>query len=116
MEKWKERKEVMEFLNDRGWTYHGMSAYARNTRTSVLDRNWQKHISDKCGLRYDMPPYVRRHYGRWLFAAVPKPLSPSQWHEWTRLEDKMKKSGWDRTSLRVCGSTPKREPPIDLQA
>ena len=47
MEKWKERKEKMEFLNDRGWTYHGMSACARKTRTSVLNMNWQKHFSDK---------------------------------------------------------------------
>ena len=72
MEKWKERKEVMEFLNGRGWTYHGMSAYARKTRTSVLNRHRQKLISDKHGVRYDMPPYVRRPYGRRLYAEVPK--------------------------------------------
>ena len=25
LEKWKERKEQMEYLNDRTWPYHGMS-------------------------------------------------------------------------------------------
>ena len=62
----------MEFLNDRTCPYHGMSASALKNRTSVLNRYWQKHISDKNGLRYDMPPYVRRPYGRRLYAAVPK--------------------------------------------
>ena len=38
VEKWKEWEKVMESLNERGWTYHGMSAYARKTRTSVLNR------------------------------------------------------------------------------
>ena len=54
----------MEFLNDR-------TAYARKTRT-VLNTNWQKHISDTYGLGYDMPPIVRRPHGRRLYAAVPK--------------------------------------------
>ena len=72
MEKWKERKDLMGFLNDGGWTYHGMSAYARKTRTSVLNRYWQKHTSNKYGLRCDMPPYVRSPFRRRLYAAVPK--------------------------------------------
>ena len=38
MQKWKGRKDLMEYLNDRGWTHHGMSAYARKARTSVLNR------------------------------------------------------------------------------
>ena len=62
----------MEFLNERRWTYHGMSAYARKTRTSILNKYWQKHISDKNGIWYDMPPYARRPCGRRLHAAVPK--------------------------------------------
>ena len=62
MEKWKERKDLMEYLNDRTWPYHGMSAYAMKMWTSVLN-----HTSDKYGLRGDMSPYVRRP-----FAAVPK--------------------------------------------
>ena len=41
MEKWKEMKDVMEFLNDRTWLYHEMSAYAMKIRTSVLNRYWQ---------------------------------------------------------------------------
>ena len=50
METWKERQEVMESLNDRGWTYHGTSAYARKTSTSVLNRYWQTYFSDKNGI------------------------------------------------------------------
>ena len=38
LEKWKARKEVVESLNDRSWAYHGMSAYARKTRRSELNR------------------------------------------------------------------------------
>ena len=58
MDEWKKRKEETESLNDRGWTHQGMSAYARKNRTSVLNRYWQRHISDK------------RPYGRCLHAAV----------------------------------------------
>ena len=36
-------------------------------RTSVLNRFWRNHISDKNGLRSNMPPFVQRP-----FAAVPK--------------------------------------------
>ena len=56
----------MEYLNDRTWPYHGMSAYAMKIRTSVLNKFWSDHFSDKYGLRGDMSPYVRRP-----FAAVP---------------------------------------------
>ena len=56
----KERKDMMDFLNDRTWSYHSMSAYAMKIRTSVLNKSWSK-------LRSDMSPYVRRP-----FAAVPK--------------------------------------------
>ena len=72
LEKCKARKEVMESLNDRSGANHGMSAYARKTRRSVLNRYWQRHISDKNGIWYDMPPHVKRPYGRCLDAAVPK--------------------------------------------
>ena len=75
MEKWKERKKVMEFLNGGRSTYHGKSAYARKTRPSVLNRYWQKHISDKNGDWHDMAPCVERPYGRRLHAAVPKATS-----------------------------------------
>ena len=67
MGKWKERKDLMEYLNDRTWSNHDMSAFAMKIRTSVLNRFWRDHISDKCGLRGDMPSFVRRP-----FAAVPK--------------------------------------------
>ena len=71
LEKWKERKDLMEFLNDRTWPYRSMNAYAMKIRTSVLNKFWRKHISDKNGLRGDMPPYVK-NLGRRPFAAVPK--------------------------------------------
>ena len=56
----KERKEEMESLNDRGWAHQGMSAYAGKNRTSVLNGYWQRHISEKNGIWYDMPPYGKR--------------------------------------------------------
>ena len=57
----------MEYLNDGTWPYHGMNAYASKIWTSVLNRIWRDHFSDKYGLRGDMSPFVRR-----LLAAVPK--------------------------------------------
>ena len=69
MEKWKERKDLMEYLNDRTWPYHGMSVYAMKIRSSVLNRFWRDHISDKYGLRGDMSTYVQIP-----FAAVPKAI------------------------------------------
>ena len=67
LEKWKERKHQVEYLNDRTWPYHGMSPYAMKIRTSVLSKFWKDHISDKFGLGGDTSPSVRRP-----FAAVPK--------------------------------------------
>ena len=72
LEKCKARKEVMESLNDRSGANHGMSAYARKIRRSVLNRYWQRHISDKNGICYDMLPYVKRRSDRRLHAAVPQ--------------------------------------------
>ena len=57
----------MEYLNDRTWPYHSMSPYAVKIRTSVLNKFWKDHISDKYRLEGDTSPYVRRP-----FAAVPK--------------------------------------------
>ena len=51
LEKWKERKDQMEYLNDRTWPYHGMSPYAMKIRTSVLNKFLKDHISDRCGPR-----------------------------------------------------------------
>ena len=72
-----------------------MSAFARKTRTSVLDRYWQKHLSDKCGLRHDMPPFVRRPFARRLYAAVPKATFS------------FAMSLMDKVDLAACGFTPK---------
>ena len=110
MEKGKERKDVMEFLND------GMSAYAVKIRTSVLNSFWKKHISDKNGLRGEGPTAggCSQRYR--------KPLSPSQWHWLTRLEDGMKKSGWDGRCVfvdlnerRITCDGRRRDPPLDLE-
>ena len=49
-----------------------MIAHSRKNRTSVLNRYWQRHISDKNGTWCDMPPHVERPCGRCLHAAVPK--------------------------------------------
>ena len=49
MEKWKERKDAMEYLNGRTWPYHGMNAHAMRRRSSVLNTFWRDHISDKNG-------------------------------------------------------------------
>ena len=67
LEKWKERKDQVEYVNDRTWPYHGMSPYAMKIGTSVLSKFWKDHISDKFGLGGDTSPSVRRP-----FAAVPK--------------------------------------------
>ena len=47
LEKWKDRKEQVKYFNDRTWPYHGTSPYAMKLRTSVLNKFWQNHISDK---------------------------------------------------------------------
>ena len=44
-----------------------MSAYALKIKSSVLNRFWRDHISNKYGLRGDKSPYMRRP-----LAAVPK--------------------------------------------
>ena len=71
---------MMEFLNDRTWPHHGLSACAMKIRTSVLNRFWQKHISDENGLRGDMPPCVRRPTADGHSQRYRKPRSPLRWH------------------------------------
>ena len=57
-ETWKERKDSMEYLNDRTWRYHGMNAYVTKISSSVLNKFWRDHISDK-GRRGNIPPYAQ---------------------------------------------------------
>ena len=118
IEKWKERKDLMEYLNDRIWPYHGMGAYDMTIRTSVLNRFWRDHISDKNGLRGDMPPHVRR-----FFAAVPK----GSFSFAMAVLDKVE--GWNEEKLvgsylvacmriyanAVLCDGRRRDPPLDLQ-
>ena len=47
---------MMRYLNDSTWPSHGVSACAMKIRTSVLNRFWRDHFSDKYGLRSDMVP------------------------------------------------------------
>ena len=49
-----------------------MSAYAGKNRTSILNRYWQRHISDKNGIWFDVPPAVAWPHGRCLHGAVPQ--------------------------------------------
>ena len=51
LEKWKDRKDQMEYFNDRTWPYHGMSLQAMKLRTSVLNTFWRDHMSDRNGRR-----------------------------------------------------------------
>ena len=53
---WKDRKDSMELMAGRTWHYHGMVNFALRTRTSVLQRFWRDHISDKDGRRDNVPP------------------------------------------------------------
>ena len=50
LEKWKEMKDQMEYLNDTTWPHHGMSLCALKIRASGLNEFWRDHISDKHGL------------------------------------------------------------------
>ena len=60
----------MEYLSARTWPYHGMSPYAMKMTTSVLNKFWKDHISDKYGRGGDTSPYER-----WC----QRPLSPLLW-------------------------------------
>ena len=108
----------MEHLNDRTWPYHGMSACAMKIRTSVLNRFWRGHISDKYGLRGDMPPYVRPP-----FAAVPKATfsfaitvmdNVEGWKEEVWVGSYFGASTWIYTKAVSCDGR-KRDPPLDSQ-
>ena len=66
-ETWKEKKDSMEYLNDRTWRFHAITDYVLRTGSSVLHRFWRDHISDQNGRRSNIPPYAQAP-----FAAVPK--------------------------------------------
>ena len=55
-ERGRDRKDSMEFMTGRKWHYHGMNSNAVRTRSSVLQRFWRDHISDKNGRRGNTPP------------------------------------------------------------
>ena len=50
LEKRKEMKDQMAYLDDRTWQYHGVSPYAIKVRASMLNKFRRDHISDKYGL------------------------------------------------------------------
>ena len=106
LEKWKEIKDQMKYLNDRTGPYHGMSPHATKVRASVLNTFWRDHISDKYGFGGDTVPYVRRP-----FAAVPKPtLSYAMavmdkvegWKEENWVGSYLAASMWIKTKAALC--------------
>ena len=116
--KWKERKNQMEYVNDRTWPYHGMSPNALKVRASVLNKIWKDHISDKNGLGGDTAPYVRRP-----FAAVPKATFSCAMATMDKVEG-WKEEEWVRSYLAasmwiytkaVLWEGRKRDPSLDLQ-
>ena len=87
-------------------------------RTSVLNRFWRDHISDKYALRGDMSPYVRRP-----FAAVPKAIfsfamavmdKVEGWNEEKWVGSYLAASMWIYTKAVLCHKR-KRDLPYDLQ-
>ena len=90
MDIWKEWKEEMESLNDRGWAHQGMSAYAGRNRTSAPNRYWQRHFWEN-DIWYDMPLYVKVPMAGACTQRFQKQPSHTRWPWWTRLEDGMKK-------------------------
>ena len=91
---------------------------ARKTRTSVLNRYWQKHISDK----NDMPPCVKRPYSRRLHAAVPKATfsfamalmdKVGGWNEENWVGSNFAACMWIY-SIAVLSNGRRCEPPLDL--
>ena len=85
----------------------------------MLNRFWRNHISDKCGLRGDMSPFVRRP-----FAAVPKATfsfamtvmdKVEGWNEEQWVGSYFAASIWIDTKAVSC-DVRKRVPPLDLQA
>ena len=118
LEKRKERKDQMEYLNDRTWPYHGMSPYAMKIRTAVPNKFWKYHISDKYGLGGDTSPYVRRP-----IAAVPKATFSfavavmdrvEGWKEEKWVGSYLAASMWIHTKAVSCEGR-RRDPPLDLQ-
>ena len=94
LEKWKEIKDQMEYLNDRTWPYHGASPCAMKVRASVLNKFWRDHISDKYGFGGCMCGGPSQRCRR--------PPSLMRWQIWTRWKDGKKKNGWDRIWPHPC--------------
>ena len=114
--KWKDRKDLMEYLNERTGPYHGISAYVMKIRTSVLNKFWKDHISDKYGLRGDRQPYVRRP-----FTAVPKATfsfamtvmeKVGRWNGGKWVCTYLAACMWTYTKAVLCDGR-KRDPPLD---
>ena len=100
----------MEYLNDRTWPYHGMSTHAMKIRTSVLNKSWKYHISDKYGHGGDTSPHVRGP-----FAAVPKATFSSAmavmdkvegWNEEKWVRSYLAASIWKNTKAVLCDLQP----------
>ena len=104
-----------ECLNDWTWPYHGMSPCAMKMRTSVLNKFWKDHISDKYGLGGDTSPYVLPPFG-----AVPKPTfsfamavmdKVEGWNTEKWVGSYLAASMWTNTKPVLCDGCK----PLDLQ-
>ena len=119
VEKPKERKRSDGISEWTGFApYHGMSAYAMKIRTSVLNRFWKDHISDKHSLRGDTSPYVWR-----AFAAGPKSTlsfamtvmdKVEGWNEEKSVVSNLAACMWIYTKSRVYVMGAGVSPPQDL--
>ena len=114
----------MEYPNDKGWTYHSISAYARKTRTSVLNMCWQRRISDKNGIWHDMLPYVKKPFRRCLHTAVPKETFPDAMTSMDKVGG-WNEEKWEGSNLAACmliytkavlSNGRRRDPPLDLES
>ena len=118
MEKWRDMKDSMEYLNDRTWRYHGMNAFAMKMRSSVLNRFWRNHTSDKNGHRGDMPPYVQRPSAAVPNAAFSFAMAVMDkvegWNEEEWVGSNFAASMWIFTKAALC-DVRGRDPPLDLQ-
>ena len=118
MQKWQDRKDLMGYLNDKNWPYHGMSTYSMKIWTSMLNRFWIDHISDKYGHRGDMSPYVRRPLKAVLKATFPFAMTVMDkvegWNEEQWVGAYFAACRWICTKAVLCDGR-RCDPPQDLQ-
>ena len=120
----KEKKRWVLWMT--GCAHQSMSAYAGKNRTSVLNRYWERHISDKNGIWYGMPPSFKGPYGRWLARNSSKSNSKNNLHLRVDLDGQGRRMEWWRMdwpkfaacmriyTKPVCNKKCRGEPSLDL--